>query len=130
MKPLVLLIAALCPAVFAEDVPLDLDGLQVACERVVGDAEAGFNKRMDARIAQKVEDNPTLSAEGAFRDMALDWFVGNRGALERREPAAIREACLYILRFLRREISLPPLFAERLTAKNVTLLVAALEAKP
>ena len=60
---------------------------------------AEWNKRIDERIAQKREDNPSLDQGACLREIALDWAAGNEARIRKKDPRCVKLACMMFVRF-------------------------------
>jgi hypothetical protein len=105
--------------------------LAPACETYLttcwGDRErAKWNKRMDDRIAQRVQDGAAGSEDSIFQRLALDWAAENEGKVRRKDPKATKEASLFFERFIRLGIPPPSQIRQGLTMKNVREIVREL----
>lgn len=73
-----------------------------------------WNKNIDARIEQKLQDNGnSLSKDSALQSIALDWSNDNEKRVERHEKAAIKIACMFLVRFWENGINPPSKIRER-----------------
>jgi hypothetical protein len=98
--------------------------LQPACEKYLAvfcDAKerAKWNRRLNDRIAQRVLDGAAGSEDSIFQRLALDWAAENEGKIRRKEPKALKEACLMFDRFIRTGIPPPWQVRQGLTMENV-----------
>jgi hypothetical protein len=106
--------------------------LEPACEKYLAtfcDAKerAKWNRKLTDRIAQRVQDGAAGSEDSIFQRLALDWAAENEGKVRRKEPKAIKEACLMFDRFIRMGIPPPWQVRQGLTLKNVREICRELE---
>ena len=106
--------------------------LEPACDKYLAafsDAKerAKWNRKLDDRIAQRIQDGAAGSEDSIFQRLALDWAAENEGKVRRKEPKALKEACLMFDRFIRMGIPPPWQVRQGLTLKNVREICRELE---
>jgi hypothetical protein len=88
---------------------------------------AKWNKKMSDLIAQRIQDGHAGDEGSLLQSLALDWAAGNERKIRRKEPKAVKEACLMFDRFIRGNVAPPWQMREQLTIRNVRKFIRELE---
>lgn len=134
MRLLVVVLLLICGCVLGQDSWSDVKAILVpACERYLkahatAAERAAWGRKLDARIAQRVSDGIASDAGAALQGIALDWAADNRSRIAKKEPAALKVACLFFVRFAGRGFEPPRQVAEALTVENARALADHLAA--
>jgi len=86
-----------------------------------------WNKRMTDRVKQHVMDGAPQNEQAIFQALALDWVAGNEGKLRKKDPGAIKIACLFFKRFMDENIPPPNMMRQRLSLKDCREMVDILK---
>jgi hypothetical protein len=82
-----------------------------------------WNKRMTDRVKQRVTDGAPQNEQAIFQALALDWVAGSEGKLRKKDPGAIKIACLFFKRFMDEGIPPPTMMRQRLSLKDCREMV-------
>ena len=82
---------------------------------------------MSDLIAQRIQDGHAGDEGSLLQSLALDWAAGNERKIRRKEPKAVKEACLMFERFIRSNVAPPWQMREQLTIRNVRKFIRELE---
>jgi hypothetical protein len=128
---------AVCVSAFAGD-----DGLAVwaegqktvrlACEKFIKKFEgcgqqARWQKRIEARVRQRLVDRGTADDAAELQSIALDWASDNEGAIRSRDKGVMLEACFWFLLFIEKGVPPPPAMRDRVTRENFETMARELD---
>jgi hypothetical protein len=131
---LILIAALWCGAGSASDWQIPYDELRGASEKYLyshttAQERDTMAKRLLERVRTRMEDQG-VDQDRAMRDIMLDWVAGNSNRLEEKEPAALRLACFYFMRFIDNGFQMPAQIRNRMTPENTRELIAFLRGEP
>lgn len=116
-------------AVDANTVPMG--EIRQACDKYLTSCVSPKEiKKMEKKLRDQVETkvaDQNLSEDTAMRHIMLDWAAGNAKSLESRNPATVKQACFYFVRFYDNGYQIPGQIRERLTPENARKLIDWLE---
>jgi hypothetical protein len=90
--------------------------------------QSSMARKFSTSVKRRVEENDA-NEDTAMRAVMLDWAIGAKTSLKKRETNSVRQACFYFVAFIDRGYDMPQQVRAELTENNVKDILQHLKAE-